>query len=162
MIFEMPVKELSLLSALCAALSIVSAGKCLASVVSARACNRIFPSTANNLPRISPDGYYATVNEEDSVEFKCLVPDDAYDLTWFINGISSYEIGEQNLADRGIRFTNTFVRKNGEKYAEIEIERNMENNSTKLQCYAHIIGKYVLESATVVFGVQGKQLYLWL
>lgn len=158
----MPVKEFSMLFALCATFSIVSASKCLASGVSALACNWIIPSTANNLPRISPDGYYATVNEEDVVEFKCLVPDDAYDLTWFINGISSYEIGEQTLADRGVRFTNTFVREDGKKYAEIEIVRNLENNSTKLQCYAHIIGKNSLESATVVFGVQGKQLSLWL
>ena len=87
----------------------------------------------------------------------CELPNEAYDFTWFINGKTAPEIGQEPLAKRGITPDNILVRKNNRTFTVIGIDSRVENNITILLCLAHISDTAPLMSAAVTFRVQGRQ-----
>ena len=108
-----------------------------------------------SLPYIFPGGYNASLNG-DPVKFTCILPDDTRTFIWTINGDDSTDIGEMNLASRGITYSNTVIRETNRTYTVITIEPRAENNNITLGCAAVIVREpYLLFSNGVVFRVQG-------
>ena len=74
-----------------------------------------------------------------------------------INETSSYNIGENNLAEQGITFNESFATEDNSLCGIIHIRPRLENNNTKLQCIANVLDAAPLVSAAVMFKVQGKK-----
>ena len=107
------------------------------------------------VPRITPDGYNANLNES-KVELRCLLPSGTRIVLWFINTVSIFQTEDQNLRERGICI-NTGSRVAGySTYVPIFIEPKAENDNITIQCEAITNTASLKKSPEVVFRVQGQ------
>ena len=114
-------------------------------------------SSEESLPYIIPDGYNASLSG-DIVEFTCLLDlpvNDVIHFVWFINGIRAGRIGEEILAEQGIRYSDILIEECNRTSAVISIETRGENHNINLSCLAVTYDSAPQESNEVVFRVQG-------
>ena len=92
------------------------------------------------------------------MEFTCLLDlpvNDVIHFVWFINGIRAGRIGEEVLAEQGIRYSDTLIEESNRTSAVISVETRGENHNINLSCLAVTYDSVPQESNEVVFRVQG-------
>ena len=107
-----------------------------------------------SLPRISPDGYNASLNEG-PVEFTCIGLHGVLSFTWIINGTSSGSLGDSALRDRGIKINRAHIIRENNTVVTILVQPKVGNENTTLQCVAFSQDFVGLRSEEVLLQIQG-------